>query len=190
VTRPLPLLAAVVALVLPASAQARVAADTPARAGGAMACANADLVPAAGNLAAVRAAVLCLHNQVRAAHGLPKLHADRKLARAAAGHSADMVATRYFEHTAPSGATMVDRIVRTGYVRPGRGWMVGENLEWGTGHLGTPRGAMKAWMHSPGHRANILHGEFREMGVGITLGTPEDPRAAGTTYTVDFGAVR
>jgi uncharacterized protein YkwD len=186
----LPLLAALAALALPASAQARVATDAPAPAHAARHCANANLVPAPGNLAKVRAAVLCLHNKVRVAHGLRPLRANRRLARAAAGHSTDMVAAGYFEHTAPSGSTMVARIMHSGYIPAGRGWTAGENLEWGTGNLGTPRGAMNAWMHSPGHRANILHGEFREMGVGITLGTPEDPRAAGTTYTVDFGAVR
>jgi uncharacterized protein YkwD len=187
--RRLPLFAALLALAVPASAQADVVRDAPS-ARVAAACPNADLVPAPGSLAAVRAAVLCLHSGVRVARGLPALRADAKLRRAAAGHSDDMVATRYFEHTAPSGATMVDRIMRTGYVRPRRGWMVGENIAWGTGELSTPRGAMDAWMHSAGHRANILRRGYEEMGVGVTLGTPEDGDAAGATYTVDFGAIR
>ena len=31
---------------------------------------------------------------------------------------------------------------------------------------------MNAWMHSPGHRENLLKGAYREIGVGIQLGTP------------------
>jgi uncharacterized protein YkwD len=150
-------------------------------------CANADIVPAAGNLDAVRAAVLCLHNQVRAENGMPALKGAPKLRRAAEGHSADMVARGYFEHTSPSGDSMVDRILRAGYVRADSGWLLGENLEWGTGSLATPRGAIDAWMKSPGHRANLLKRGYKHMGVGIALGVPTGDNA-GATYTVDFGS--
>ncbi|MEA2391126.1 MAG: hypothetical protein QOK31_1235, partial [Solirubrobacteraceae bacterium] len=37
-----------------------------------------------------------------------------------------------------------------------------------------------------GHRANILRGSFREIGIGIALGTPAG--GSGATYTTDFGA--
>jgi uncharacterized protein YkwD len=85
---------------------------------------------------------------------------------------------------------MVDRILHSGYVRPDRGWMIGENLEWGTGRLATPRGAMRAWMDSPGHRANVLKPGYDELGVGISLGTPTAANPTGATYTVDFGTIR
>jgi uncharacterized protein YkwD len=199
----LPLIAALLALAVPASAQAafmarRVevakaspafhhrakAADVPA--GG---CPNADLMPAAGNLAAIRAAVLCLHNQERVQRGLRPLQEDTRLRRAALGHSADMVQSRYFEHTTRRGVTMVDRIVGAGYVRADQGWMLGENLEWGTGTLATPRSAVKAWMNSPDHRANLLKRGYEEMGVGVVLGVPVGS-GQGATYTVDFGTIR
>jgi uncharacterized protein YkwD len=150
-------------------------------------CPNADLVPAPGNLAAIRAAVLCLHNQVRAQHGLPPLRDDADLRRAAAGHSSDMVDRRYFEHTTPAGRTMVDRIVGAGYVRANAGWMLGENLEWGTGRLATPRGAVRAWLDSPPHRANLLKRGYREVGIGVAIGVPTGGDQDGATYTVDFG---
>jgi uncharacterized protein YkwD len=150
-------------------------------------CPNADLVPAPGNLAAVRAAVLCLHNKVRADHNLPPLREDGDLRQAAAGHSSDMVDRRYFEHTAPGGRTMVDRIVGAGYVRANAAWMLGENLEWGTGRLATPRGAVRAWLDSPPHRANLLRRGYREVGIGVSLGVPTG-KDDGATYTVDFGA--
>jgi uncharacterized protein YkwD len=100
-----------------------------------------------------------------------------------------MVAKGYFDHTSPSGSTMVDRILAASYVRPDQGWLLGENLEWGTGSMATPRGALDAWMNSPGHRANILKRGYRHMGIGIELGTPTG-RGNGVTITVDFGARR
>jgi uncharacterized protein YkwD len=153
------------------------------------ACAHADLQPAAGNLGQIRAAILCLHNQIRARRHLPLLKENRRLRRAAIRHSRHMVARRFFEHTTPTGQTMVDRIVRSRYVRRDQGWVLGENLAWGAGSLGTPRGAVAAWMDSPGHRANVLESSYRELGVGVAVGVPVSD-AAGGTYTVDFGVRR
>ena len=62
---------------------------------------------------------------------------------------------------------MVDRILRARYVREDQGWTLGENLAWGTGSLSTPRGAVEAWMNSPGHRANLLKRRYRDVGIGI-----------------------
>jgi uncharacterized protein YkwD len=203
----LSLIAAFAALLAPASADAGymaqrvpVARIAPGHDGARLAsahrvsaadreCPNADLVPAPGNIAAVRAAVLCLHNKVRAQHGLPALREDGDLRQAAAGHSSDMVDHRYFEHTTPGGRTMVDRIVGAGYVRANAAWMLGENLEWGTGRLATPRGAVKAWLDSPPHRANLLKRGYREVGIGVALGVPNGDQP-GATYTVDFGTKR
>ena len=145
--------------------------------------------PPADNLGRVRSAILCLHNEIRATSGLPKLREHKRLRKAALGHSRDMVKAGYFEHTTPKGVTMVDRILRARYVREDEGWMLGENLEWGTGALATPRGALEAWMKSPGHRANIMRRSFRELGVGVVLGVPVGD-TAGATYTVDFGVRR
>jgi uncharacterized protein YkwD len=152
-------------------------------------CPDADLEPAGDNQGRIRAAILCLHNQIRAEHGLPRLRENKRLRRAAVGHSRNMVAKKFFDHTTPSGVTMVDRILNARYVREDQGWMLGENLAWGTGSYATPRGAVQAWMASPGHRANILKRAYREMGVGLVLGVPVSD-AAGATYTVDFGVRR
>ena len=175
-------------LLVPAAGVAEGKKQRP-RAGAAQECANADLEATKDNLPEIRAAILCLHNQVRAEHGLPELQDSRRLRKAALGHSRDMVETRYFEHTTPRGVTMVDRILKAKYVRDDEGWVLGENLAWGTGSYGTPRGAVDAWMASPGHRANLLKRSFREMGVGVVLGVPVSD-AAGATYTVDFGVRR
>ncbi|HET8754807.1 MAG TPA: CAP domain-containing protein [Solirubrobacteraceae bacterium] len=152
-------------------------------------CPDADLEPTSDNQGRIRDAILCLHNQIRAEQGLPRLRENKRLRKAAAGHSRHMVNQRFFEHTTPSGQTMVDRILKARYVREDEGWMLGENLAWGTGSYATPRGAVQAWMESPGHRANILKRGYREMGVGLVLGVPVS-NAAGATYTVDFGVRR
>jgi uncharacterized protein YkwD len=178
----IPLLTAL--LLVPATG---VAEARKARA--AQECANADLEATKDNLADIRAAILCLHNQVRAQHKLPALRENKRLRKAAVGHSKDMVRDGFFEHTTPEGVTMVDRILRAKYVREDQGWALGENLAWGTGAFGTPRGAIDAWMDSPGHRANLLRKTYREVGIGVVLGVPVSD-AAGATYTVDFGVKR
>ena len=152
-------------------------------------CENADVAPAPGNEGVVRAAILCLHNQIRADRGLPLLKENARLRRAALGHSTDMVDRGFFEHTTPNGVTMVERIMATRYTSPRVGWALGENLAWGTGALATPRAIMKAWMESPGHRANVLKRAYREIGIGVVTGVPSD-RRSGATYTADFGVVR
>jgi uncharacterized protein YkwD len=159
----------------------------PAKATVAQDCASTDVLPTADNLAQIRAAVLCLHNQARAEKGLPLLRENAKLDKAALGHSNDMVAEGYFDHTTPSGTSFVDRILAAGYVKRNAGWTLGENLAWGTGDLSTPDGVMTSWMNSPDHKANILKRAYREVGIGIKLGVPSDG-TVGATYTLDFGA--
>ena len=141
----------------------------------------------ASNQKLVRA-TLCLLNAERRKHGLRKLRLSKRLSKAARKHSRDMVRRDYFSHTSLSGASFVDRIKRTGYLHGAMGWMVGENLAWGAGTRATPAQTVNAWMHSPGHRHNILTPRFRQIGIGIVLGAPQ--RVGGlpsATYTTDFG---
>jgi uncharacterized protein YkwD len=169
------------ALALPAAADAKRKGAT---------CANAQVAPSAASLELVRDAVLCLHNRERAARGLPKLTEHAQLRSAAEAHSAHMVDAQFFEHDAPGGADMVDRILGAGYA-DGQAWAVGENIAWGSGGLGSAAAIHRAWMRSPGHRANILRRQFREIGIGIALGAPvADAGEDGATYTADFGVRR
>jgi len=48
---------------------------------------------------------------------------------------------------------------------------------------------VRAWMASTPHRANILAGKFREIGLGVLPGIPGSKRG-GLTYTTDFGRRR
>jgi uncharacterized protein YkwD len=160
----------------------------PARATVAQAapCQNTDLVPTAQNIELIRAALLCLHNQVRAQYHLPALKLNVKLQKAGATHSNEMVEDGYFDHTSPDGTTFVERILDAGYAKPSDGWTLGENLAWGTGDLSTPDGVMNAWMNSAGHKANILKRDYKEIGFGIKLGVPSDD-TVGATISAEFG---
>ena len=163
---------------------------SPAAAKRRTACANADVAPTAANVAVVRAAVLCLHNRERGARGLPKLREHAALREAAEGHSVQMVDAQFFSHDAVDGRDMVDRILGAGYAR-GQAWSLGENIAWGTGPLATAAGIHRSWMRSPGHKANILRRQFREIGIGIAVGAPVDAGGQhGATYTADFGVRR
>jgi uncharacterized protein YkwD len=162
-------------------------AKVPAAPAAPATCANTDLVPDAANLDLIRAAIVCLHNQIRAQYGLGALSENGALGTAAIGHSADMVARHYFDHTTPDGGTFDERILRAHYANEGDGWTIGENLAWGTGELSTPAGLMRSWMASPEHRENILKDGYREIGLGLQLGTPTG-EGGGLTVSAEFGA--
>jgi uncharacterized protein YkwD len=150
-------------------------------------CTNTTITPDNTNLELVRAALLCLHNQIRGQAGLPVLKDNAKLRKAAIGHSNAMVANGFFDHTSPSGATFVDRILSAGYAKRNDAWSLGENLAWGTGELSTPQAIMDAWMNSAGHKANIVKKAYKEVGIAVRLGVPTDG-TVGATVTADFGA--
>jgi uncharacterized protein YkwD len=154
-----------------------------ASAAGACSSANAS-VKTASKRSLVRA-TLCVLNAERAKHHLRPLRLNRKLAAAARGHSGAMASRHFFSHDSLNGASFLDRIRRAGYLRGARSWAVGENIAWGSGRLSTPRAIGRAWMNSPGHRANILSRSFRAIGIGIAAGAPTG--GGGATYTTDFG---
>jgi uncharacterized protein YkwD len=158
----------------------------PATASAATACPGAGRSPAQLGPDAARTTTLCALNRERAAHGLRALRLDVRLTAAAQGHSDDMVAHRYFAHESRSGATFGTRIKHTGWTRNRRSWTIGENIAYGTGGSATPRAIAAAWMHSAGHRANILSGRFHAIGIGIATGTPDGD--GGATYSTDFGS--
>lgn len=154
-------------------------------------CPDAALQPAAGNVAEVRAATLCLVNRERAAHGEQPLHWNVHLLASAQGHTENMAFQDYFAHIGRSGETPLQRIRRSGYIYSSRlGFEIGENIGWGSLWLGTPRAVVAAWMHSPGHRANILDRRFRDTGVGVSPHVNGLANGqSGGIYTQDFGVI-
>lgn len=103
--------------------------------------------------------VVKLTNLERSKAGLPPLRLNPQLTAAAQGHSQDMASQDYFDHTQPDGDSPGDRIKATGY--RAAGWA--ENIYAGGS---TPEEAVKGWMNSRGHRANILNPDMQEIGVG------------------------
>jgi uncharacterized protein YkwD len=155
-------------------------------------CENTGVTPEPANIATVRAAVLCLVNRERAQNGESPLRLSAQLQQAAQSHSDELVSANYFEHIAPSGLTPVDRIRGTGYIPgPTVGYVIGENLAWGTYGLATPAAIVSAWIASPGHHANILESQYSETGIGVTPQVPASfgNSAPGATYAQEFGVI-
>lgn len=121
------------------------------------------------------AQVVALVNKERAEAGCGPLAEDPDLNEAAQGHSEDMDARDFFDHTNPDGAGPGQRITAAGYT-----WSTyGENIARGQQ---TPEAVMDSWMNSPGHRANILNCSFKDIGVGI------HKALGGPWWTQNFGA--
>lgn len=155
-------------------------------------CAHTGLRPNARNLSLIRTATLCLVNRERAAHGERSLRLNVRLDRAAETHTASMASGDYFEHFGPSGQTPLARMRAAGYISSSHvGYEVGENIAWGTLGMATPRAIVSAWMRSPGHRANILDGRYRDTGIGISPNPPASlaDGQPGAVYTQDFGVI-
>jgi uncharacterized protein YkwD len=167
-TRTAALAAVLAALAIPAGAQA--------------ACLGSDEEPSGVSLVVAERATFCLLNEERTNHGLPKLKRNRRLDLASVRHARAMALRDYFAH-----GNFVGRIKKANYLQGARSWMLGENIAWGSGTLSTPAEIVDAWMHSPGHRANILRRGFHEIGIGISRGTPVRAYSDGATYATDFG---
>ncbi|MFI6470747.1 sigma-70 family RNA polymerase sigma factor [Streptomyces sp. NPDC050516] len=118
--------------------------------------------------------VLSLVNSERSKAGCSALTSNPKLYDAALKHSENMAAQNFFDHTDPSGAGPGERITAAGYK-----WSTyGENIARGQADAAA---VMDSWMHSPGHRANILNCAFKEIGIGVHYGS------GGPWWTQDFG---
>jgi uncharacterized protein YkwD len=155
-------------------------------------CQNTQLIPEAANLPLVRAAVLCLINTERAQNGREPLVTDPRLEQAAESHGKEMLSLDYFEHISPSGLTPVQRIRSFGYIPNDEvGYVIGENLAWGTLSLATPQSIVSAWIASPEHLANILEGKYRDTGIDVEPQVPEElaEGVAGALYTQEFGVI-
>lgn len=107
--------------------------------------------------------VIALTNQARADNGLPPLTANPLLTAAAQKHADAMAADAFFDHANPKTGTQPgDRVTAEGY----RWSVVAENIAAGDA---TPADVVAGWLKSPGHRANILNKDVREIGVGYVF---------------------
>lgn len=125
--------------------------------------------------------IMELVNQARWDNGqLPPLKRNNLLDSSSETHSSNMATRNFFAHCDLDTAdSPYDRILDAGYFYT---W-AGENLHAGSS---TAAGAMDGWMNSPGHRANILRPEFRELGIGYY---PDPGDAHNVRYDADGNCV-
>lgn len=99
------------------------------------------------------------------------------LGTAAETHSRAMANNNYFDHKDRDGRTPGDRAELAGYA----GQQVGENIAAGQD---TVRKVVDGWLASPGHCANLMNPQFRELGAAYAV----DPKSdAGIYWTAMFG---
>jgi uncharacterized protein YkwD len=108
--------------------------------------------------------VVELTNAERARRNLPPLRINQQLNAAADWMAHDLAKRRALSHTDTQGRDIVRRITDNGYDNYN---YLGENI---AKHSRDPAKVVAAWMNSPGHRANILNPNFREIGVGYAPG--------------------
>lgn len=102
------------------------------------------------------------HNAERKKNDKPPLSVAPLLVKAAYEHAKDMAKHQEMTHTGSDGTSADQRVNRAGYKFLG----TGENVA--AGHT-TIAHAVRDWMTSEGHRANIL-GDFTEIGGARVIG--------------------
>ena len=110
--------------------------------------------------------IISLTNQSRTDNGELSLAQNSELDKAAQAKADDMLARGYFAHVTPDGRTPWSFITAAGY----NYLIAGENL---AVNFTEAEDVETAWMNSPGHRANILNKDFKEIGIGISQGVYE-----------------
>ncbi|WP_338524486.1 CAP domain-containing protein [Pseudomonas batumici] len=99
------------------------------------------------------------------------------LAGAAEGHTRNMANNNFFDHKDRDGRTPGDRAELAGY----NGQLIGENIAAGQD---TVRKVVDGWLSSPGHCANLMNPQFRELGAAYAV----DPKSdSGIYWTAMFG---
>jgi len=137
--------------------------------------------PANDDMASLAAEIVRLTNAERRKHGLPALAQNAELATSAQFHADFMARNDCFAHRCPKEPPLAQRASNAGYRYRG----VAENIAAGAP---TPADVVRVWMHSPGHRANILRPEMREIGIGYALLNDDGGRETYRHYWVqNFG---
>lgn len=136
--------------------------------------------------------LLAAVNRARGARGLRPFRASRGLRIAAARHSTQMARHGFFDHEAPGAAPFWQRLQRFYGPRGFRAWSVGENILYGQPTL-SAAAALREWLTSPPHRANLLSRGWRDTGLAAVYAAPAPGvygNAPATVITMDFGLRR
>ena len=98
---------------------------------------------------------------------LPPLKMNPQLMAAARKHAENMAAQDKLDHKLDDKDPS-DRTKAAGYAST----FVGENIAW---NQKSPKDVVKAWMESEGHRENVLHAEYTEIGVAVAKNKKGEP---------------
>jgi len=128
--------------------------------------------------------MLCLTNYARAQEGLAPLQLSSALNAAGQAKLAADLTCGEFSHT-PCGHPF-DMVFAT-YLQGATSYDIGENIAWGTGDYGTPRSTMNGWLHSEGHRENILTAAYTDLGIGYVPNQTFQGYAGATLWSQEFG---
>jgi uncharacterized protein YkwD len=120
-------------------------------------------------------AVLMRLNETRRAYGLRPVRQTLRLRWVARHHSTFLARARRLQHDSADGSSFARRIRRVARYR-----RAGETVAFGR----TPRWIVRAWLESPAHRAIILDGRYRFVGIGAARG----PAGRMMYVTADFTA--
>lgn|SRR5664280_1020445 len=124
--------------------------------------------PAAPQVRAQEHQMFVRLNRDRAAHGLPALQYDAKLADIGRSHSTDMRDHSFFDHVSPTLGNLENRVDRAGY----RNLVARENLAEGP----DVNQAEDGLLASPHHFENIMATDITHVGIGLVKGGVRDPR--------------
>ena len=113
-------------------------------------------------------------NAARVNNGGSALNWNDGLASVARAHSDDMTNRNYFSHDTPEGLDPTGRLHRAGLdCRKGFRYGIAENIAIETSLRNleqTAAAAVRGWLNSPGHRRNLLNGEYATTGVSASFG--------------------
>ncbi len=122
------------------------------------------VIPRSDFLAAIFATVLVDQtNERRVEENLNGLVVNDLLVKAAQMKADDMAAKGYFSHNSPDGKTPWYWFKEAGYEYAA----AGENL---AVNFTDSKDVTDAWMHSESHRANIMSGNYTEIGIATARG--------------------
>jgi Ca2+-binding RTX toxin-like protein len=118
--------------------------------------------------------MLELVNKERAKKGAQPLAFNSNLNTSADKHSSWMIAADTFSHTGSAGSTPTARMTSAGYSFTDS-WGSAENIAWAStrapsGYQDEVQLLHRNLMNSAGHKANILNGSYREIGIGFATG--------------------
>jgi len=126
----------------------------------------------------------CMHNYARLKVGRAALRSNSLLTSSSDAKSYDILRCQQFSHTA-CGRSMLYHFQRVGYTKCST-WGAAENITWATGSYATVARRMSGWLHSDGHRNNILSPKYRDLGLGLRIGTLKGSSGA-RVWTAHFG---